>query len=143
MKDGRIEHAKSFSPEELQEVKEIFMGMDADGNGVLDREEMSEFLTKLDMEGELADLMFAIYDHDGNGVLDFDEFCHFAKDMMQTSENPLYFVGVLFSALDTDKSGALSGDELARFLKLLGINSNPEDFGDKEITLAEFLTILS
>ena len=143
MKDGRVEHQKFFTDEELAEVKEIFEGMDTDGNGVLDREEMSEFLTKLDMEGELADLMFAIYDHDKNGVLDFDEFTHFAKDMMKTSENPLYFVGVLFSALDTDKSGALSGDEIARFLQLLGISANPEDFEGREITLAEFLSMLA
>ncbi|KAH0789647.1 EF hand family protein [Histomonas meleagridis] len=142
MKDGRVQHQKTFTEKELAEVKEIFDGMDADHNGVLDRNEMSEFLAKLDMEGELADLMFAIYDHDHNKVLDFNEFCHFAKDMMKTSDDPLYFVGVLFTALDTDKSGALSGDELARFLKLLGINAKPEDFGNRQITLAEFLESL-
>ena len=133
---------KNFTEKELAEFKKIFDDMDLDGNGVLSKDEMSGYLKKLGLDGELADLMFAIYDHDNNGVLDFDEFCQFSNDMKKKSEDPSYFVGVLFTALDTDKSGTLSGDELARFMKLLKISAKP-DLGNREITtIAEFRKFL-
>ena len=133
---------KTFTDDELHEIKEIFESTDADGNSVLDLDEMKSFFKQLELPVELTELMFALYDKDKNGTIDFDEFCSFVNDMRKTAENPLYFVGILFSALDVDNSGTLSGDEIVTFLRLLGIDSKPEDFGHDEITLAEFLSFI-
>lgn len=142
MKSGRCTCQKSFTDEELVEVKEIFIATDADGNGVLDLGEMKKLFRELQLPVEMTELMFALYDADHNGTIDFDEFCSFVRDMKKTAEDPLYFVGVLFNALDTDHSGSLSGQEIVIFLKLLGIEAKPEDFGGEEITLAQFMNIL-
>ena len=70
-----------FTPAQLQEFKQQFEDLDADGDGKLDREEVGEILQ---WEASYVDrlmvvLLFEKYDRNKDGVISFDEFLDFCE----------------------------------------------------------------
>lgn len=68
---------------ELERAQRLFRQYDEDGNGTLDRHELSTLLTGLGLVGsrEAVDQMLAVYDMDGAGVIEEKEFVHFLQSM--------------------------------------------------------------
>ena len=65
-----------FSPQELDEIRDLFMEVDTDESGEIDENELAAALQGLDEEitrARLRELMLAV-DEDGSGTIDFGEF---------------------------------------------------------------------
>ena len=64
--------------------------LDVDGNGTLDRGEISELgeaMMGQSMSEEQLDVAMSIMDADGNGAVDFDEFLQWWMENVKTEEN--------------------------------------------------------
>ncbi|MFE0098785.1 EF-hand domain-containing protein [Streptomyces sp. NPDC059009] len=94
------------------------LSMDADGNGLVDRQEFLDGMRKAaanDREGHLTrlgamvDAWMDICDADGNGVIDRDEFLTMYTRTLGASPDALILA---FKALDRDGNGTLDRDEI-------------------------------
>mmetsp|Transcript_38228 Transcript_38228/g.61336 ORF Transcript_38228/g.61336 Transcript_38228/m.61336 type:complete len:655 (-) Transcript_38228:103-2067(-) len=65
----------SFGEEEMSHLKEGYMAIDVNGDGILSREEFKAFLTKRGVFPEDCDKMYDIADVSRDGELHFQEFC--------------------------------------------------------------------
>ena len=74
-----------FSRKELQDLKQTFAKVDADGSGAIDADELSTLLRKLNKVVTRDTLLrlIAEVDEDGNHEIDFEEFLHFMDKMRQ------------------------------------------------------------
>ena len=65
-----------LSGEQLEELKKAFAVMDANGDGVVTKDELRTLLKGLGEEvtDEVVDEMIAIADENGDGKVDFEEF---------------------------------------------------------------------
>jgi len=127
-----------FTMEEVQVYKDVFAVIDEDGSGAISTAELKRIFDLLDANPQLAgrnprnasqdyiNKVLKQADKDGSGTLNFDEFLALMKieKVEQTKE--------IFQKVDTDGSGKISGQELAKALRAAGFQ-----FSDEEI--AEFL----
>ena len=103
--------------EEKKDLEKIFKLMDKDGNGTLDKEEVSQGYAEhfgIEMTEEQVNAMFDAVDIDGNGCIDYTEFVMATmneKDLI--SEQKLK---AAFRLFDKDGSGAISQNELKQAL---------------------------
>jgi len=120
--------ATQLSGARLQKMRESFCSMDTDGNGVISREEMLQFLEKHPPEGigdvkAWADSIFASLDSDDSGEIEFTEWQAAAlRGLMDTSEEALH---AAFRILDRDGSGTITVENLAEVMR-----QSPEEVGD-------------
>lgn len=70
---------KTLSSEQLEEIKQIFVMYDVDGNGVLDRPELVEAMVGVGYDEDEIEDLFEEYDKDGTNAVDFEEFCDMLK----------------------------------------------------------------
>lgn len=65
-------------PEEEKRLHDEFKAIDLDGNGMIEREEMAEFLAKKGVDeehrGQIVDELFSKCDMDANGRIELKEF---------------------------------------------------------------------
>lgn len=114
--------------EELEELKQMFIQLDVDKNGLLSLDELKGGMEKIfgEMKGnakEYADLMASL-DRDGNGYIDYTEFITAAIDKASilNRENLI----AAFKLLDRDNSGMITVDELKEAF---------DSHGDKDDTI--------
>ena len=102
----------------------IFKELDADGSGEIDAEELQAGLGKLGLPSsdEYVSDIFTQYDMDGSGRIDEQEF----RNYVRKKERAMY---ASFSKLDTDASGAITGEELVVCLERAGVQVPPGDAG--------------
>ena len=69
-----------LSAEQLAELKKAFSVMDANGDGVVTKDELKTLLSGLGEEvtDEVVDEMINIADANGDGKIQFEEFCNAA-----------------------------------------------------------------
>jgi len=75
-----IEMMLSFGDMPTSALRYLFRSVDVDGNGTLDREEITRMIKNvidMDVTDEVVDLAFSEMDTDGSGDVDFDEFVQF------------------------------------------------------------------
>jgi Ca2+-binding EF-hand superfamily protein len=108
-----------------------FSAADADGNGLIDRSELTALLEStagglecpLHARGWLppsdVDAILAQYDRNGDGVIDFEEFTRLADDGVLLAHT-LADYAAAFAALDTGGNGRLGPTELAELMRGLG-----------------------
>ena len=74
--------SSKLSGEQLEELKKAFSVMDANGDGVVTKDELRTLLKGLGEEvtDEVVDEMIAIADENGDGKVDFEEFVKAASD---------------------------------------------------------------
>lgn len=102
--------------DDVDKLYHHFLRMDADGNGVIDRD---EFLGHPAIaENPLAGRVMAMFDEDHGGTIDFGEFVQgMARFSGRASvESRLRFI---FDVYDEDKDGFISNAELYRTLRLM------------------------
>ena len=70
-----------LSAEQTEELKKAFSVMDANGDGVVTKDELKTLLKGLgeDVTDEVVDEMIKLADSDGDGKVNFDEFCKAAS----------------------------------------------------------------
>ena len=68
--------SSKLGAEQIEELKKAFAVMDANGDGVVTKEELRTLLKGLGEEvtDEVVDEMIAIADENGDGKVDFEEF---------------------------------------------------------------------
>ncbi|CAG9324608.1 unnamed protein product [Blepharisma stoltei] len=106
-----------MSPSELDKYKNAFNAMDANGDGVISREELFNQLKTSMTENEAhmeSDRIMRLVDSNNNGVIDYTEFLRATveKRKMLTKEN-LHKAFVMF---DKDESGVIEINELKEWL---------------------------
>uniref|UniRef100_A0A7S3KYU2 protein-serine/threonine phosphatase n=1 Tax=Amphora coffeiformis TaxID=265554 RepID=A0A7S3KYU2_9STRA len=76
-----LQMMNAFEDMSAQALKTLFVALDIDGNGTLDREEIARLIDQVMGMGhvspEVLDLAFSEMDADGSGDVDFDEFIQF------------------------------------------------------------------
>jgi len=112
--------ARCLPHKQVKELRKLFVSMDANGDGILTMQEIQEALAKAKQSGN-GDLdvsqvaqIFASIDVSGNQEIEYTEFLAATMDMaVMMDESTLWSA---FQALDTDGSGNLSKDEVAKCL---------------------------
>ena len=146
----------------VRDVQMAFKQFDSDGNGSIDKNELTSALRSSggNFTQQDIDALFAAGDCDGNGEIDYEEFialmCPSASDIVEkfrSKYKSLNDVKAAFKRFDRNGDGALSKDELAAAMKSSGdsysdvevnaIFSLGDVDGDGEITLEEFMTLMS
>merc|ERR1719336_2649177 len=146
----------------VRDVQMAFRQFDRDGNGSIDKNELTSALRSSGgtFTQQDIDALFAAGDVDGNGEIDYEEFiglmCPSASDIVEkfrSKYKTLNDVKAAFKRFDRNGDGALSKEELTAAMKSSGdsysevevnaIFSLGDVDGDGEITLEEFITLMS
>ena len=102
---------------EKEESAQLFNALDVNQDGILTKQEILDgykAYTGKDITSKHVDEMFQRIDLDNSGHIDFTEFCMASLDMdtLITPEK----LRIVFDHIDTDKSGALSHNEIKEVL---------------------------
>lgn len=125
MKKGR-----EFTDEEVKQMKQQFEMIDTDGNGVLDKDELTAFAKLYDINPNFVDLAVKIFDQNGDECLSFEEFQQFMDCAQQIDTKPRIFYKKLFDVMDVDHSGGLDADELVEFCRIMRIPITRKEAAD-------------
>jgi Ca2+-binding EF-hand superfamily protein len=146
----------SSSFKSIQQVKEGFKKIDADGDGAISRNEMKNGLRLSDAE---LDVVFALGDIDQDGEISMPEFvtvmCPSAASGLHRLRNSfrnIQEVTAAFKRFDTNSDGAISQQELASGMRASALNIDSEEVNsifaladinqDGEVNYAEFVSAL-
>ncbi|XP_065832651.1 calmodulin-2 [Oscarella lobularis] len=97
-----------------EEIREAFRVFDKDGNGFISAAELRHVMTNLGekLTDEEVDEMIREADIDGDGQVNYEDFTE------------------AFHLCDRDKNGKVTGNELEKVLKSLGMNPTKEEVAD-------------
>ena len=146
----------------VHDVQLAFKKFDADGDGSIDRQELTQALngSSIKFTQQEINVIFNAADVDKDGAVDYEEFiglmCPSASDIVSKFRNQyksIEEVRAAFKRFDSNGDGAISKDELAAAMKSSGqsyssievdaiFNLGDVD-GDGEITMDEFVTLMS
>jgi len=146
--------ASQLSENEIVELGKIFLSLDANGDGTLTLEELTDGLSKLpDFDPKEVKAIMASLDTDKSGRVDYTEF------LAATMERSLYLkeerLYTAFKLFDKDGSGTITAKELKEVLGSNDILASKDDAywnsllkeadinGDGEIDYAEFVAMMS
>jgi len=104
----------------LEYLKSLFESADLDGNGSIDRNELTQLLQKAgySFSEKQIELFYKMCDEDGSGVLELADF--FALTLF------IFWAQILFAKADTDGNDSIEVTEFNNALKRLGILMDPE-----------------
>ena len=140
-------------PDDIREMKEIFLAIDKNGDGRLSFGEIERGLKRLKLENrdELLDVL-KLADIDGSGYVEYTEF------IAATLESQIFlkeeYLKNAFEMFDTDHSGKIDNDELMQILqgdelKYLSLKENIKNAikevdanNDGEIDFEEFKAMM-
>jgi len=102
------------SSQDLEELNKMFLKLDVDQNGTLDKDElkqgMNELVGTFEMEHTNWDEFFKAIDTDGNGVIDHKEFIVASFDRQKIINRAN--LDMAFDIIDENKDGSLTLDEI-------------------------------
>lgn len=140
----------------VQQIKEAFRRIDANGDGAISRQELRAGLRLSDEE---LDVIFAIGDVDQDGEISLTEFLRLlspsaasAMNRLRNSFRDIAEVITAFKRFDTNRDGALSQQELMSGIKSIGLDLTQQECmsifaladvnQDGEINYVEFVSAL-
>jgi len=101
-------------PSKLEELRDIFVKMDADDSGTINRAEFKEAMSKYpEVPIERIDQMFAQMDVDGSGEVDYTEFLSATLSAQKHSNASIINA---FNTLDTDGDGFITSKDIEKSL---------------------------
>lgn len=107
--------ALQAGPEDIRELKEIFLAIDKNGDGQLSFQEIEEGLKKLNL-ANYEDILHSLKqaDTDGSGQIDYTEF------IAATIDSQIFlreeYLKAAFNMFDKDHSGKITKDEIFEVL---------------------------
>lgn len=101
------------SPDDIRELKEIFMSIDKNGDGNLTFEELKTGLEQKQNAKELMEVMMAA-DTDNSGTINYTEFIAATMDAKLYAREEM--IRTAFEMFDTDNSGKIDKEELENLL---------------------------
>jgi Ca2+-binding EF-hand superfamily protein len=144
------------------DVQEAFKKFDADNDGAIDRQEMTQALSShgLNFTQQEVDAIFKAGDINSNGSIDYAEFvslmcpsAHAIVTKFRTQYKNMDDVIAAFKRFDRNNDGALDKAELTQAMKSSGqsysdievdaIFSLGDSDGDGEVSLEEFVALMS
>merc|ERR1712129_27187 len=140
--------AGKLSEDEVAEIKDVFKGMDVDGNGTVTSEEMRKVMSEMLPEHKgYIDVMAAMADTNGDGKIDFEEFLQMAVNGPPDGLTPEQ----IFKIYDKNGDGFISADDMKKLMITFGkdvsdaeVNKAIEEMkeadkdGDDKVSLEEF-----
>jgi calcium-dependent protein kinase len=105
--------AKNVPTDKVEELSDMFISMDVNGDGMLSMEELQNGLKTSGLDevnADFAEMMMAL-DADGSGKIDYSEFV--AATMNKKMANSYDSIWQVFKQFDRDNSGSISKDDLA------------------------------
>jgi len=118
-KQGKVQKAalnmiaKNVPTDKVEELSDMFVSMDVNGDGMLSMEELQNGLKTSGLDevnADFAEMMMAL-DADGSGKIDYSEFV--AATMNKKMANSYDSIWQVFKQFDRDNSGSISKDDLA------------------------------
>lgn len=143
--------AAQFTPMQIQEFKQKFQAIDADGNGFIDLAELDAAMKQLGHNHSVEELQQWLngVDADGDGKINFDEYLAVLGPKSEEYDAAIIAV---FKEFDKDGSGKISHAELKAALSKIGGAASDElitamiqladENGDGSIDYNEFLKIM-
>ncbi|KAM7534412.1 hypothetical protein Aperf_G00000108375 [Anoplocephala perfoliata] len=123
LSDDEIMSAHNLTPNQLEDLRDIFNCFDLDGNGTISKEEFAQILSvcNLDPSSAQIKLLMSQVDINGDGQIAFDEFveCFGAKEL--TSAPDVATLQETFRVFDKDNDGYITSAELQAVLKQMGL----------------------
>lgn len=111
--------AGHMGSEPKEKIKEHFNRLDKDGNGSLDKDELSLLLMDMGiskaMAVEEAEKIIMSVDDDGSKKIEFDEFAQVWQRKLLTVNDS--YIHAVFTVLDADGDGQVSAEELAKVIE--------------------------
>ena len=103
----RVEPSRVLTDQDIEHFRHLFASLDADGNGLISREELRE----LYVDEAAVDYTMKVGDLNGDGQLSFEELIQTsARQKLETLEQRAWAV---FSGFDVDGDGSVERSELA------------------------------
>jgi len=134
---------------QTKKLRETFIALDADGNGLLTLSELKEGLEKAGLhrtESEIHDFVNAL-DADGSGVIDYTEFVAASLDGSGAIDEDVCFTA--FNLFDRDGDGEISMREITDVLYHGRTRASSEDLmcevdtnNDGKIDFQEFMDMM-
>mmetsp|Transcript_28650 Transcript_28650/g.50961 ORF Transcript_28650/g.50961 Transcript_28650/m.50961 type:complete len:468 (-) Transcript_28650:1097-2500(-) len=106
--------ASRLAEREIIELKQIFLTMDTDGNGLISYSEFEYGLSSLEGNKSNIKKVYNLVDSNFNGKIDYTEFlaaCLYSQKYLNIN-----LIKEAFSYFDTDRSGYITRDELQQSL---------------------------
>lgn len=139
------------SSEEISKLRDVFIRLDTDGNGVLSREELTQGFKILGLKSitDVEDIIQRC-DADGSGFIDYSEFLTATINWREALSRER--LEAAFKAYDIDGSGKITVEEIKLFI---GGNDNIEEAewrqmlegvdknGDGEVDFDEFFDLMT
>ena len=160
---NRSRRNSSITPDEMDQLKNEFLGLDADGNGEIEIDELEHLLQSMKIKLTLSDsrIRRALKqaDKNGDGTVDIQELV----DIMERFDTK----GVIYKALhqrsvirkefekfDADESGFITKDELLQVIKdrtgisvseklVIQLMKDCDENDDDQIDYEEFVTLMT
>ncbi|CAL6099786.1 EF_hand domain-containing protein [Hexamita inflata] len=107
---------------DFKQIKQIFNVIDGDHSGKIDKKELANALStlQLNIDTDTIHNILNLIDQDNDEQMNYDEFCVFIN--VCDNADPELPASVLFYAADLDFSGSINRSELSKILKKLDIN---------------------
>jgi calcium-dependent protein kinase len=138
--------ADQMTENEIVELKNQFMAIDADGNGVITVAELADALRGMGhgmIEEEVTELVKGI-DIDGDGLVDYPEFL--AATMKRNLSNKEEYLINAFNYFDTKKQGVITKADLVQFMgsedQAQEVINEVDVNGDGMISFEEFVAMM-
>lgn len=138
--------ADQMTENEIVELKNQFMAIDADGNGVITVAELADALRTMGhgmIESEVTELVKGI-DIDGDGLVDYPEFL--AATMKRNLANKEEYLVNAFNYFDTKKQGVITKADLVQFMgsedQAQEVINEVDVNGDGMISFEEFVGMM-
>ena len=109
--------ALQLSGEEFVAIRDDFVAIDKDGDGLLTKSEIQEYLKE--DKHDKADFMMKLMDLDCNGVVEFHEFLEMTAFLVFHKGINECKLKQMFRALDKDGHGFVSTEEMIRLFDIL------------------------
>jgi len=145
--------AGQMTDAQIKDLRETFIAMDVNGDGLLTAKELEEGMQKAGMEKLPAELEQILKDVDSNGSghIDYTEFLAATLDRKKYIAEDVCWAA--FRVFDKDGSGSISRDELAQVLSdgevkavaqtdLNELLDEVDKNGDGEIDFQEFMQMM-
>lgn len=119
--DPKEEKRSSLEKQSKEKLKAMFMKIDKDGNGVLDKKEFQAFLKELglNMSEKESNLVFNTVDSNKNGKVTYKQFEHYFSSYIMNESATAECVNAMrraFLQADRDGSGTLNFREFTEFV---------------------------